>query len=430
MTAQGSAGKRRWYRLDNAAKIYPAVRTRNWTPMFRIAAALHDEVDEPRLLEALRQVLPRFESFAVRLRTGVFWYYLEPNQAPCRLHAEGAYPCFRLRTYSKENGHYLFRVIPYRNRISLEVFHALSDGGGALIFFKTLLAQYLRLGGVDVPTDEGVLPLNEPVMTAETEDAYRKYANLAVQDSRKEARAWVMPGTPVPPGTMHVVTGILPLNKALAVARGHKVSLTEYLVSVQLYALLQIFRAESPRRMRPVRVSVPVNLRRFYPTNTLRNFSYMVNIGIDPRYGHYTFEEILTLTSHSLRYRLHEKFLNASVASNVASERNPLLRVTPLFLKNLVLRIAYTMLGESRFSSTLTNLGAVALPEAMRPHIRRFDLILGTAQGARSQCAAISYEDALVLTFSRNIQESFLERAFFSFLVKEGIPVQIESNQE
>jgi hypothetical protein len=36
----------------------------------------------------------------------------------------------------------------------------------------------------------------------------------------------------------------------------------------------------------------------------------------------------------------------------------------------------------------------------------------------------------MTLTFSRNIRESTLEREVLRFLVKAGIPVLVESNQE
>lgn len=69
--------KLRWMRLDNAAKIYPAAKRRNWTNYFRLSATLTEEVDLNVLRAALDVTVRRFPSIAVRLRRGVFWYYLE-----------------------------------------------------------------------------------------------------------------------------------------------------------------------------------------------------------------------------------------------------------------------------------------------------------------------------------------------------------------
>ena len=43
----------RWLRLDNAAKIYPAARRRNWSNVFRQSVTLHQEVDTEVLKAAL-----------------------------------------------------------------------------------------------------------------------------------------------------------------------------------------------------------------------------------------------------------------------------------------------------------------------------------------------------------------------------------------
>ena len=105
--------------------------------------------------------MPRFPTFAVRIRKGAFWYYLEHNSAPGPfLKEDVSDPCQPVR-FKEDNG-WLVRFYYYRNRISIEVFHALSDGGGAIVFFRTLLAEYLRQTGVDIPAGNGVLDLNEP----------------------------------------------------------------------------------------------------------------------------------------------------------------------------------------------------------------------------------------------------------------------------
>lgn len=72
--------KLRWLRLDNAAKIYPAARRRNWNNFFRLSATLDEAVDREVLQSALDVTVRRFPSIAVRLRRGAFWYYLEQLQ--------------------------------------------------------------------------------------------------------------------------------------------------------------------------------------------------------------------------------------------------------------------------------------------------------------------------------------------------------------
>ena len=154
-----------WYRLDNAGILYSALQREEYSAIYRFSALMTEPVRPAALQNAIDRVLPRFPSFAVRIRRGLFWYYLEPNTAPGPfLKADVANPCQPVRFYY------------YRNRISLEVFHALSDGAGALIFFRTLLAEYLRQTGIRVPAGNGVLDLEEPPRKEELEDAYARYA--------------------------------------------------------------------------------------------------------------------------------------------------------------------------------------------------------------------------------------------------------------
>ena len=158
-----------WYRLDNAGILYSALQREEYSAIYRFSALMTEPVRPAALQNAIDRVLPRFPSFAVRIRRGLFWYYLEPNTAPGPfLKADVANPCQPVR-FREDNG-WLVRFYYYRNRISLEVFHALSDGAGALTFFRTLLAEYLRQTGISVPAGNGVLDLEEPPRKEELEE--------------------------------------------------------------------------------------------------------------------------------------------------------------------------------------------------------------------------------------------------------------------
>ena len=139
----------KWYRLDNAGILYSALQKEEYSAIYRFSALMEKDVDPAALQRAIDRCMPRFPSFAVRIRKGAFWYYLEPNTAPGPyLKEDVSDPCQPVR-FKEDNG-WLVRFYYYRSRISLEVFHALSDGGGAIVFFRTLLAEYLRQFGKPV----------------------------------------------------------------------------------------------------------------------------------------------------------------------------------------------------------------------------------------------------------------------------------------
>ena len=422
------ADHKSWMKLDNAAKIYPAAKRRDWTALFRFSAELDEEVD-PRLLAAAQaRALKRLPGFAQRLKRGFFWYYLEHNEGAPDIQEDVANPCVRLAP--RENKGFLFRVRYYRCRVSLEVYHVLADGSGGVSFFKTMLAEYLRLRyGADIPRDDEILDCDEAPRPDELEDAYLKYARRLGR-SRREPNAYYLRGTPDSDDFIHITTGMLPVKEALAKAKEKQVTLSEYIVSAMIMALDNIQRSSGlpERLLKPVKICVPVDLRRFYPTHTKRNFSLFVNPGIEPKYGSYTFDEVLASVHHQMGAEVTEKALNARIATNVRSEQQPVLRVMPLFVKNLAMRYMFNRVGDRKTSTCISNLGAQRLPDAMASHISRMDLVLGPLSRNRVVCGMISYNGMLTLNFTRTIRESVLEREFFRFLVKQGLHVKIEAN--
>ena len=186
----------------------------------------------------------------------------------------------------------------------------------------------------------------------------------------------------------------------------------------------------SPRaRRKPVKVSVPVNLRPYYQSVTLRNFASYVNVGVDSALGEYTLEEVICQVKHQFGAEITEKGLNARFSLNVFSERVTAVRVMPLVVKAPLFKMMFQLQGDRYCSSTLSNLGAVTLPDGMKPYVERLDFLLGAPSANPVVCAAIGYDGQLVVNFSRIINERAIERGFFTRLVRLGIPVVVESNQ-
>ncbi|MGI6005442.1 MAG: hypothetical protein ACOX88_08545 [Christensenellales bacterium] len=420
---------KKWMRLDNAAKIYPAAKNRRWTALFRVSANLNEDIDPGVLKAAVKNVLPRFPTFATRLRSGAFWYYMEENLDEPIVEPDVANPMVRMR-FNKNNG-FGFRVRYYQNRIAVEIFHMITDGTGGMIFLKTLVAEYIKLKyGVEIPATDGVLDVNQKPKAREIEDSFLTHAD-DISVTRKEKTAYRIRGFPEEDGFINITTGIIPVDIILEKAREKKVSLTAYLVGVLILAIdeIQRRRVRQRRRLKPVKVSVPVNLRSFFKSHTLRNFSSYVNPGIEPMYGEYSFDETLKIIHHFMGTEITAKLLAAKFSTNVQSEKNLILRIMPLFLKNIALKAVFYWVGDRKTSSTISNLGNVIVPEAMAPFVNRFDVILGPLSVNPVACGMLSYGGTLYLNFTRTIRDPSVERAFFTRLVKLGIPVEIESNQ-
>ena len=258
--------------------------------------------------------------------------------------------------------------------VTCDTYVTLTDGTGGMYLLQTVTAVYLRLLGHEISNGGFVLDVNETPDPEEFEDAYMRYANARVCPPRPAEKTYRVRGKKEPFYTLNVIDGIMSVSAVQKVAKQYQASITEYLNAVLLYSLLQKQEHDFHLRLRPVRIAMPVNLRRFFPSKTLRNFITMVYPSIDPRLGDYTFEEIVTQVHHYMRYYINSKFLRGDITTNASTQRNPLIRIVPLFLKDFVVRQFYQRVQDKNSSAGLTNMGAIRVPDDMKPYLERFDI--------------------------------------------------------
>ena len=433
MTIREQAYTRKdWYKLDLSAIVYPTLQRRDFSSVYRLSVLLKEEVDPVILQQAVDMTMPRFPTYKAAIRKGLFWRYLEPNNRPGPfVQPDVKNPCQPM--YFKANNRYLVRFYYFRNRLSLEAHHSLGDGTGGMCLLQTVIYVYLKLKGhpmeMDFSKKSFVLDIEGQPLEEELEDAYMKYANAKVCPPRPGEKTYRVRGTKESFYTLNIIDGIMSASEVMAVAKKYNATITEYLNAVLLYALMKKQENDFHIRLRPVKIAMPVNLRRFFPSGTLRNFITMIYPGIDPRLGEYSFEEIVTHVHKYMRYYLNEKFPRGDITTNAATQRNPFIRVVPLFIKDFVVRLFYTRVQDHNSSAGLTNMGVLKVPECMKPYIERFDICMGQPFSSRTNCAIISFGDVLTINFASSIIEADVERYFFRKLVQDGIHVKIESNR-
>ena len=421
--------KQQWMRLDNAAKIYPAALRKKWSNVFRLSATLSEPVDRDVLRAALDVTLRRFPSIGVRLRKGIFWFYLERVPEVPEITEEQSYPLVHMSYASIREC--AFRVVVYKNRIAVELFHALTDGTGGMIFLKTLLAEYLsRKYGISVPNTDGVLCRMDEPSPAELEDSFIKNAGT-VSAGRKEATAYRLTGTTEPDGFVHLTTFMLDAAEVKEKAHKHSATVTEFLTAAMMQAILRLQAEKVPHRSRrkPVKVLVPVNLRSLFPSKTLRNFALFITPELDPKLGDYSFDEICKAVHHRMGIDNTAKQMSMKIAANVNSEKSPILKVMPLFVKNAAMKAVFDAVGERKSCLCMSNLGNVRLPEVMRQYVTRMDFIIGVPSCSAYNCALLSYGGTTYINLVRSIKEPELEMHFYKVLRELGIHVKVESNQ-
>ena len=429
-TREASRPRRlRWMRLDNAAKIYPAARSRRWSNAFRVSVTLKESVDREALQRALDVTVRRFPSISVRLCRGFFWYYLEElSEAPCVL-TEGGYPLKHMSR--RELRRCAFRVLAYENRVAVEFFHAITDGNGGIVFLKNLLAEYTEQKyGATIPCTHGVVDRQAQPRAQELADRFPEHCTGRAL-SRAEENAYHIDGTPVRGGFVYDLSMALSVAQVRERAKAMGVTVTAYLTAVLMEAALHLQQAQvRPKRYRPIKILLPVNLRRLYPehADTLRNFALYVTPEIDPRMGEYTLEEICRCVRHQMEMEITPKRMSARITTNVNTEKSVFVRALPLFIKNPIMKLIFSLFGDRKSTFNFSNLGAVTLPEEVAEHILHMNFVLRVPASTRNNVSAVSFGDAMRIDFVRNMEEPRLERAFYEILKREGVAVTVESN--
>lgn len=414
-----------WFRLDNAAKIYPAVIGGDFTAVFRISAILMEDIVYSALADAITVAATRFPYFNVTLSNGLFWYYLEKVDTKPRLYPDEPEICTAFPIGSKRE--VMYRIIVKEKTISVEFVHIITDGGGALEFLKTLLYEYFRnLSKIDVLPSGICDPSVEPD-PEEYEDSFSKYFNKRIPATENPKPALHLPFRLNNRPRFRTMVAEIDSGEINARAKELNVSVTEYLVAVYLAVLQDLFYKLPERKRRGViRVQVPVNLRRLYGSRTLRNFSLFVVPELDLRLGMFAFSDILDTVHHMVRLETHPLRISRIIRRNVGGEKLFIIRVIPVIIKRLILAIFYYTFGSGLCTGVLTNMGRIDIPPEIGKYI---DCVAITPpppnKKVKVSCGVASFGSKMRITFGSIAEEQNLEKGFLRFLLKEGIGVRI-----
>ena len=393
----------RWDKLDNTAHLFPSIAGESMTNVYRISVTLKEEVQVEFLQQALDMILPKFDGFNLRMRTGVFWYYFEENgkKAP-KVTEEAMFPCRFIR--QNKNRNYLFRVTYYKSRINLEVFHVLTDGMGGINFLRELTYQYLRLVHPELAEKEGNKLSGDTSLSRE-DSFVRNYRSSKPSGFNKE-KAYLIKEDKLPAGEFGVMHGRMPVSQLKKVAHGYHASLNEYFVAVFVWSVYKELLHGMPGG-KPIRIAVPVNLRPYFDSDTTKNFFVMVSAEFRPQKESYTFEEVLACIQSSLHSQINKEHLEDLFSYSVSNQRNLLMRPVPLFLKNIAMRIVYEKSAVAN-TTTITNIGNIKIKDIYQPYIEGFSAFIAMSKGQYLKGTICSYQDTLVFTFSSIFSEALV----------------------
>ena len=409
-----------WYSLDDAAKIYPLSIKHGRMAVFRLSVYLNEPV-RPELLQiALTFTIKRFPSFATTVKKGFFWHYLDAAKRRYPIEPETTVPCRPLRI--EKSGSPAFRVLYYQKRISVEYFHILTDGTGGMVFLKTLLAEYLRLLGVRSAPGEGILSpqdlpdsaefRNEFSRAEETEKTSGFVDRVAVQMSGRLSRR-------KPNRILHFRLDAAKLKEA---AGRRNATITAYTLALLFLA----GRAATDDLEGEFSIQVPVNMRKFHPSKTVRNFAMYCSIRL-PVSAVTDMDSILVVISQQLIQKASEEAMSEMMGSTRRMVNR--LRLIPLFIKAPLARMVYGFLGDQIFTNTLSNLGVVTLPTELAAQVDCMDFVLGTALSNRASCAMVTCNNVAMLSITKMTADPSFEEALYRLLCADGVLPAVEGSE-
>jgi hypothetical protein len=387
-----------------------------------MSVTLSEPVDAGVLQKALEATVARIPTFGYTLTGGTFWWYLRRLDKTPRV-----LPLQQLHQFSiSSNGGFLFRISADGRRIVQDIFHVLTDGNGGMTFLLTLTAEYLRLRyGVQPVYGGRILDPSDAPAASELADAFDDFSGKRGSLEQNDP-AYHLRGRLLGSKVLRNLRVRIPMAQACEAAKTRGCTVTDLLSASMVYALQEVRRTDPLRRRSVLKVNVPVDLRRIFGGRTLRNFSSYVMLGVDVRNGEYGFDQILEVVAAQKRLFAMPSQLEPKVAKNVELEDNFAISCIPRVLKKPIIDIINKLKGDRYCSHTLSNLGRIELPEALRPYVCDVDFVLGRQRGNSGASACVGYGDHLVLNMSRRIAERAFEDAFLHQLDALGIDAETD----
>lgn len=411
-----------WRRLDNSAKIFPMSTGEKYSTVFRISVLLKDEVKPEILEKALIKTLEKYKFFKVKLRAGFFWYYLEENIKNPIIEEEKDYPCKYIEP--KKNNDYLFKVTYFERKINIDIFHALTDGNSGITFFREIVYTYLEMC-----YKNELKSGNRLIRKIEynTEDSYMKNYDKKAKSNESKKRAYELKGKKIKLGAISAIHEIINLEDLKRECNKYETTITQYLTAVLIYVIYNENYIKNKGK-KPIKICIPVNLKKYFPSKTMSNFFSYITLVAQMNEGKLdNFENIIKFVKDEFVRRLTEEEIMKTMSSNVKLGNNPFIKLIPLPLKNVIVRLSYLEIRKHS-SITFSNIGRVGIIGNYKKYIDYFLMLIAPDSVEKIKCSSCTFENKIVFTFTSILDDNKIEKGFYNFLKNKGINVEIESN--
>lgn len=396
--------------LDTAGVVFALAFSDDHRSLARFTVVMSEGVVVPTLQAALDQLRTRFPAFYVRLCHDRHRFYFETVDEAPRIVSEddAGEPLFMTLDELKRCA---FRIIVGGNRIILEYSHAVTDGYGAGVFLKSLIAAYLnRQYGLSIPAGLGIHLDDEAPGEDEIADAYLSLPGASGKLTDL-SRTYTLKGEHEAKTRITVLS--FKTDALRASAATYQVTLTALLAAVITASLFDWQRQR--RSKKTIRLAIPVNLRNHFPSHTLRNFMTSINIDAGQLNRDMPFAALCRSFDRQLKAKVNKMNLAALATSYTKSANSTFVAALPLSFKRSVMRTFFRLYRGGN-CLMFSNLGAWQMPPAMVPYVKQCSVAYSTKPGAPYTCCVVSVGNDLTITLTRNFKEPVLESRIPQFL--------------
>ena len=420
-----------WYKLDNAAKIIPTSVEGADTRVFRLVCELKAPVDPEILQKALDMTVLEFPYMCSCLRKGIFWYYMDAIDHKPRVHPEDRHALASLYKPGRKN--LLFRVTYFERRINVEMFHVLADGTGGFIFMTHLVARYLsEKYDIDyellLPDTSSVEEKEKDAFGQFYEDREEQKKNQRTKEHRNFVKemfpevAYQIKGERDADLRQHLIEAAVPTDKLVEAAKSYGVTVGVFTTSLYIEALVQ--QMSMLDRKKPIVVSVPVNLRQFFPSSTTRNFFGTIQISYHPDHYNGSLESILKDVQKTFAEDLTPEKVFQTMNSYAALEHNYAVKMVPLFLKWPALH-GINNLMKKGVTTSVSNIGRINVPDEIVPYVDRYSAFMA---GRNAFVCISTFREKTVFGVASCFTRHNVFMTMFRRMEQMGIPVEIATN--
>ena len=273
----------------------------------------------------------------------------------------------------------MFKVTYFDKKINIDIFHSLTDGNSGSMFFREIIYSYLEMSHPENFTEE---LRKYRKIEYNTEDSYIKNYDKKSKNNNSGKKAYILKGRKLPLGAVSAIHEIINLEELKKETKINNCTITQYLTAVLIYCIYNAnFLKQGNKKInKPIKICVPVNLKKFFQSQTISNFFSYLTVEADiGEMKLYSFDKILEFVKQDFKKKLTDEEIKKTMSFNVKLGTNPFIKSIPLVLKKPIVRLAYIEIRKYT-TMTFSNIGRIGIIGKYQKYIDDFFMLIAPEQ--------------------------------------------------